>query len=372
MADPANRKRGRGASFALFFIGSLVISGVAQASEVTPFGRFELQMISEPEPIKATLSGWGDQFDGGERQWAVGRIEAGVRSKNGFELSLFSRMLADLRMNEEAVQFYGKISRKESLEAGREVPVRVRINGFVGHGVRFGYLHEAGNWSVTGGFSLFSTSRLMAGGLSGQFTALSDSDYDFNAEVDYLYYRDVIFKRPRVEPADGLGWSLDLAGTWRMSESLRVEGSVEDVLAAVHWQDAPFTRAQANTAQKTFDENGFAVFRPLISGIEGYRSSYRQDLEPRYKTELSWQESQLSVLLRGQYQFGYGYAGLGVGYALADASAVTAVYWPKTESLGLELRLADWRFGLGADNLRWSDVRAVSISIGYGVHRPAY
>ena len=372
MLNPVIRERGRGASLALFFTGSSIVGGSAFADDFTPFGQFEMQMVSEPEPIKATLSDWGDHFDGGERQWAVGRLEAGVRSANGFELSLFSRVLADLRMNEEAVRFYGKISRKESLETGREVPVRVRVNGFVGHGVRFGYLHEAENWSLTGGVSLFSTSRLMAGGLSGQFTALSDSDYDFNAEVDYLYYRDVIFKRPNVEPAKGLGWSLDLAGTWQMSESLRVEGSVEDVLAAVHWQDAPFTRAQANTAQKTFDENGFAVFRPLISGTEGYRNSYRQDLEPRYKTELSWQENQLSVLLRGQYQFGYGFAGLGVRYALADVSAVTAVYWPKTESLGLELRVSDWRFGVGADKLRWAGARAVSFSVSYGVNRSPF
>lgn len=367
MRAPDNRKRRRGFGPAFFFCGMLMSSACA-ASDYQLFGRVDAQIVSEPEPIKATLADWGNGFDSGERQWAVSQLEAGVRWPSGLELSLFSRMMADLRMNREAVAFYGKISRKEPLEPGQVVPVDVRVNGYTGNGARLGFRHRQDTWSLTGGVSLFSAGHLMSGGLNGQFIALDDSDYDFNANVDYVYYRDVIFKRPNVDEARGLGWSLDLAGTWQPEDRVTVALGAEDLFAGIRWQDVPFTRATANTEQKTYDDSGFAVFKPLISGTEGYLNSYTQELDARYKASVELREQSLSLLVRGQYQFGYALAGLGLGYR-TDSVEYRGVYWPGTDSLGLELSTGTWRLALAADHLDWPDTRAVALSVSYGRSR---
>ena len=140
MTNPGNRNKRWGFGPAFFF-GLITVSPQVLASYEV-FGGFATTLVSEPESVKATLDDWGSEFTGGERQWALARLEAGVRMDSGFEVSVFSRALADIRMNEEAVAFYGKISRKEDLEAGQSVPVQVAVNGFTGHGFRLGYLHQ--------------------------------------------------------------------------------------------------------------------------------------------------------------------------------------------------------------------------------------
>lgn len=364
MKKPGNRTKRWGFGPAFFF-GLISISAPAYAG-YDVFVGFHTTLISEPEPVKTTLDDWGSEFSRGERQWALARLEAGVRMDSGLEVSVFSRALADIRMNEDAVAFYGKISRKENLEAGESVPVKVAVNGFTGHGFRLGYQHQDAQWTVGVGASLFRAGHLMAGDLSGQFTALDDSDYNFDAEVDYVYYRDVIFKRPDVNEAAGLGFGLDLALAYRVDEHWSWSVSVEDLFARIRWQDAPFTVASASTDQKSFDEDGYAVFAPLLSGREGYHDSVIQDLDARYYGAVKYQHNAWSAEVRGQYQFGYGYAGVGGGYQFANGVAVTGLFWPEYDQFGVEAQSGNWRGTLLLDQFDWDEVQAISVGIAYG------
>ena len=364
MTNPGNRNKRWGFGPAFFF-GLITVSPQVLASYEV-FGGFATTLVSEPESVKATLDDWGSEFTNGERQWALARLEAGVRMDSGFEVSVFSRALADIRMNEEAVAFYGKISRKEDLEAGQSVPVQVAVNGFTGHGFRLGYLHQDDQWTVGLGASLFRTGHLMTGDLSGQFTAVNDSDYNFDAKVDYAYYRDVIFKRPDVDEAAGLGFSLDVAMAYKVNENWSWSLRAEDLLARIRWQDAPFTVASASTDQKSYDENGYAVFAPLLSGREGYRDSFMQDLDARYYGAVKYQHNAWSAELRGQYQFGYGYAGVGGGYRFANGFAVTGLFWPEYDQFGIEAKSGNWRGTLVLDQFDWNEVQAMSVGIAYG------
>lgn len=362
MHVPGNRKKRWGFGPAFFFIISGISPTLAPAYEM--FGRFESQFVSEPEPINTTLEDWGKEFDSGRRQWAVAHVEVGVR-RSGVEVSLLSRALADLRMNNDAVRFYGKIKRKEPLPEGERVPVSVRVNGFAGTGLRLGYLHRDNNWYLRGGMSLFRTRYLMSGGLDGSFTALAENDYGFEAEVDYVYYRDVIFDRPDVEKSQGLGWSFDLATAWQMTERWSVEVQAEDLFAGIRWEDAPFTEAQANTDNKSYDEDGYAVFSPTISGREGYLDTFRQTLDPRFRAGVNYQIGSWSAHLRSQYQFGYGIVGMGVGHRFLSGVAVQGLIWPGLNALGVTLDYGLLSVSVSADDLEWQNMRAASLAVSY-------
>jgi hypothetical protein len=364
MSSPGNRIKRWGLGPAFFF-GLFVFSpGVWGSYEI--FGRTTVSAVSEPEPVKTTLDDWGSEFEDGERQWALGLVEIGFRIDSGVEVSVFSRALADLRMNRAAVAFYGRIARKESLQAGETVPVSIEANGFSGHGLRLGYLHETGGWTLGGGLSLFRTDHLLAGTLEGLFTAISDTDYDFNAQVDYQYFRDPIFERPDIRKADGLGWGLDFALDWQPGDQWRITARVEDLLARIRWEDAPYTEAVASTDQKSFDENGYAEFAPLLSGREGYRDTFMQDLDARYYGAVEYRLKSWLLSAYGQYQFGYGYAGFGVGYRFDDRFTLEARYWPEHEITGVSVRKGQWALDVSLDQLRWRDVQALSLGLSYG------
>ncbi|HBX41943.1 MAG TPA: hypothetical protein DEG64_17015, partial [Marinobacter adhaerens] len=92
MKIPGNRKERWGFGPAFFFVIASVNANTALAVEM--FGRFETQVVSEPEPIKTTLSDWGSEFDSGSRQWAISHAEVGFRER-GIEVSVLNRALAD-------------------------------------------------------------------------------------------------------------------------------------------------------------------------------------------------------------------------------------------------------------------------------------
>jgi hypothetical protein len=362
MTQPGNREKRWGLGPAFFLVIASTTVSPAIAGEL--FGRFETQLVSEPEPIKTTLSDWGSEFDSGRRQWAISHVEAGFRD-GGVEVSVFSRALADLRMNPEAVRFYGQISRKEPLKLGERVPVALRVNGFSGSGVRSGYRFSSDLWELSGGISVFKTRHLMNGSLNGEFQALSETDYDFSAEVDYRYFRDAIFDRPDINEASGIGWAFDAAASWQATEKLGLSFRIEDLFSRIRWEDAPFTTARANTDNKSFDEDGYASFAPTISGREGYKDTFYQDLDPRFYGAAQWQEGSWLVLLRGQYQFGYGFYGAGFGRSLQNGAEVTASYWPELESVQLELGYEKWGAVLSANRVQWSDVRSINLGLTY-------
>ena len=65
-------KGGRSFGSALCIVTAMTSPLCVQGAEV--FARFESQTISEPEPIKTTISDWGSEFTGGERQWSVNHL----------------------------------------------------------------------------------------------------------------------------------------------------------------------------------------------------------------------------------------------------------------------------------------------------------
>lgn len=158
----------------------------------------------------------------------------------------------------------------------------------------------------------------------------------------------------------------DLAFSWQPDDQWKVSARVEDLLARIRWQDAPYTEAVASTDQKSFDENGYAEFAPLLSGREGYRSSFMQDLDARYYGSVEYRRNDWLVSARGQYQFGYGYFGLGVGRRFDNDVNVTGLWWPEYEQFGIEASRGKWAGYVVVDQIKWEKVQALTMGISYG------
>src|SRR5690606_24100521 len=97
----------------------------------------------------------------------------------------------------------------------------------------------------------------------------------------------------------------DLAGAWQIARHWHISGAVEDLFARVDWEDAPYTQARGHTNRKTYDEQGYAVFQPLISGREGFHPRYTQKLKPRSRARLQYQNANWTAALHARHQFDY-------------------------------------------------------------------
>lgn len=334
-------------------------------AEVDLFSRTQTQLVSELESLDSTIDDWGSELQRGERQWAVSRFELGARY-SGVELSVQRRALADLRFNADAAEFYSRVEAEVALTPGETVPARITINGFSAKGLRLGYRYSAANWTLGAGMTWLKTTHLMSGELQGQFTAVAVDEYSVEADVDYFYYRDIIFKRPNINTSEGEGKAFDVTLAWQLSERWQLDMEAEDLFTEIHWTDAPYTTATARSDRKSYDEDGYAFFNPLFSGRQGYRDTFVQQIDPRYKLGARYTRGAWSAQLKGQHQFGYGFAGIGAGYQFSSGSVVKALVWPELDSVEVELKYGQWSAGLMLDHISWPKMHALSLNLSYG------
>ncbi|MCW8196761.1 TonB-dependent receptor [Proteobacteria bacterium 005FR1] len=330
------------------------------------FGRFEADLLSEPEALDRSFQDWGTGFEEGERQWALAVAELGLRYR-GFEISFQQRAHLDLRINEEAAELYGRIARKEALVPGEVVPMDIQVETFTAEGLRIGYRTGNLDWSINGGVTYLDAKQLISGDIQGDITATGARDYDLNLEVDYSYYEDAIFDRPLQTEPEGQGWAVDLGGSWRIDEHWQVSASVEDLFARIYWEDAPFTRARGHTDRKTYDEDGYAVFQPLISGREGFRSRYVQEPGARYRARIQYRQGSWTAAMHGRRQFGYSLGGFGLGFLTAGGQSLDLIYWPQLESTALQYGIGRVQAQLSIDTGDWEEARSVALSLRYGL-----
>lgn len=356
MTKPENRKKGWGFGPAFFFIAAIMTTSSAASYEL--FGRTENQFLSEPEPIRASLNDWGSEFSRGERQWAISHFELGVRYQ-GIEVSVQQRGLVDLRMNAELAEYWGRIDAGLPLDEGAQIPAQLSVDGFSARALRLGYLFTWDRGALTVGAAVLDAKHLVAGDLAGDIQVTNSSDYVFSAQVDYSYYRDVLFNRPIANEPVGMGWAGDLRAHWQLDESWLFSLKVDDIFARIRWEDAPYTIARGDSDIKPGDGSS------LGSGIEGYRD-VSQRLDPRYQIATVLSEGPWSAHLQGQYQFGYGFVGFGAGYRYASGLALKGLYWPKYKTIGVEAEYKGWRAALAADQLEWRKVQSLSFSLSYG------
>lgn len=362
MTKPGNWLKGWGLGLTLFFC---LVSNQHLLAQEQIFGSFKINLVSEVEPLKTTYYDWGSDFKEGQRQWGTAYTDLGIRFTNNIEFSIFKRVLVDLRLNEESVALYGKIARKETLTPNQQVPVNININGFTGEGIRVGYRYQQPSWQVSLGISTLTTSHLMNGELNGTLKAIDSSSYSLNAEVDYVYYRDPIFRRPNIKEASGHSWVGDIKLSWQPIKQLQLDFTAEDLFTKIKWSKAPYTRAKASTDQKSYTDEGYLKLAPLFTGREGYKKTFYQEIDPRFYASATYNWASWSATLRGQYQFDYGFVGAGIGYNFAPTTKLTSLYWPKHNLLGLELEQGKWKANFAMSHLEFHKVHNLSLGFSY-------
>ncbi len=331
MAGISLKKKRWGFGPAFFLL--LQTPSVEAADDWNVIGQTRVQVISEPEPVRDMLKNWGDGFDRGKRQWLTARAEIGARYSTGLEVTLFSRALADLRINPEAAEFYGSVKKEEELVPGQRVPVAVSAEGFVGHGLRIGYSREGGSWEINVGASLFKASYLLSGDVWGEMAAVTPEEFTFEANVDYAYYKDLLFGRGNTDEPNGIGWSGDLAAEWEPAQWVRMKVRIEDLFANIRWSEVPTTKTIGPVSLDKRIQKGKKPSAGAWSESEYYR--YDQEFDPRFNASITLSRNVWSASIYGKHQFGYGYAGFGVGHQFVNGMHLSSVYWPKYDELGL-------------------------------------
>ncbi len=338
----------------------------ANSNEFSPYFSVDSFSYSETVSISDTLNNWkGDSFDKGKRQWTWNWVEAGIQY-NHWSIGFLYRVDYDLRFTEDLSELYWLTENKENLPTGRNFDIVLSANAFKARGYRFAYRNTvANNVSFSVGLSYLSAYYMIEGDIWGDATALAENDYEFNLDLDYQYTKDTLFDR-EVEKPTGEGYALDASVTFSLTPKDHLQIQVSDLYGVISWKDTPFTIGASTSDRKHFDENGYAVIEPLISGREGIFKTFRQRLEPRwflgYRHNLN---ERVGVQLKARQQYGHALYAVGTTFSKQGTWAVD--YWIENELVELSWARGSLKTSIGLDNVRKDQAKQFWLSFAYKV-----
>ena len=338
-----------------------IISSPVMADFYTEINLFA---YSGPVSIHSAINDWVGDYNGGDNALTHNHAEVGV-SRGDWKFGLVRRYDYEIEVDDATAEFVHRVKNKKALQFGKVYPLnfKVRHTSSDGFRVRYRFINNQ-ELSLTAGLSLLRGLWLTEGQVSGQAIANSDKDYTFSFDVDYYYSEDQLFER-KVDAPSGYGFSTDLAIKYRPQESILLTVDVVDLLGLIYWLDTPRTVAQANSDTKTFGEDGYVVYQPLVSGRET-----NEDYGQRLATTISFlsvvEINRLQMLaklyktrLEGLYEWGFGYTAGGV--------ASRIYYAPQNYALRLEFAATSWQFSLIADTLNRREASVFAFKLAFEI-----
>mgnify|MGYP001822236785 CR=1 FL=1 len=288
----AGRLKGR--IFRPFFRVLLVflpVTGLCGENEKLTI-EFESVSYSEATSLYSLAGNWNDKVGSGDDALSFTRLSFGIES-GPISLQYIQRADTVYEFANDTARFIYQIENRQDLIPGETYELEIQPKRQASHGIRMGYttqLHEDVGVSVF--FSLLSPSNVLDGEVKGSAVAVAANDYDFDFDSSLVYRDDPLYDRDGTR-LTGDGYAVDLFIRYAINERWHMNLDLIDLAGELSISDAPFTVASATSDVKTFDEDGYVVYNPVITGLEGNRDfTYEFDTQAHLA---------LSYLLSNEY-----------------------------------------------------------------------
>ncbi len=348
----------------LALLSSLPLATLCLPTSGAPLGnylRVDTFIYSEAITIKALGDNWRAPLHGGEVAMATGRMEAGV-SWGQWQLGAIRREDYFYRFDADTARLIHASKNKIPLTPGDEYNIALATNSQQSYGMKLGYrlaLHTGLNGTLA--VSLLRGTEMMDGGLQGSARVIDDKDYDIAFDVDYRYSEDALFDRQTARP-DGAGYAIDLALSWQATPQWRLDFTGLDLLARITWYNAPFTRASGNSDNKEYDDNGYVVYKPAISGLESNRDA-TQTLPRKLFLNSHYQLTRQLALLAEYSDYDIQrFFSAGLAFHLND-SQIALLYDVANQAYSARLNTPHLQFKLSSDASEINRARLVALSL---------
>jgi hypothetical protein len=344
------------------FVLLLLLSPPVTLAGAQSFLTFRSFSYVEPVAIQDALHNNTEHFDGGETALTHNWAEIGA-TYNNFGVGAVGRFDYELTFSKDTAEFYYLTNNKKPLPQGREFNLDLEAKHIQSTGVRFSYDYAlTPNADINVGVSYLNGVRLTDGSIHGSALVLAQNDYDFQFDVDYFYSKDSLFDR-NVGPPDGKGYSIDLSMDWDITQNLGANLQIVDLFGRIYWNNAPYTTAVASSSVKEYDQDGYVVYNPVLSGFEGNRD-FTQKLDPQINALVRYHWTYRLAALAQVYSFkAEDFYQLGMRYAFSDNSHVSALYMLETGAISLGYKMKYFDILLTSDSLDTNKAHTFGLTI---------
>ncbi|MCG6937895.1 MAG: hypothetical protein LJE83_06935 [Gammaproteobacteria bacterium] len=337
---------------------------VVNADDFAGYVSLESFSYSEPMAVKAVVNDkWDATLHPGEVAFSTDRIEFGVAWQQ-WSLGVLRRYDYYYEFTPDTAYLKYSVENHQDLISGQQLDIYLSANMLIANGLSLGFTQTVHNASFAIKASYLRAKDLTSGWLAGNATVVADNDYDLNFDVDYYYSEDRLFDREVAAP-DGNGFTLDFNIDWHL-QNWDFNLDVKDLLARIYWKDAPRTIAVGNTDTKNYDENGFLIFDPAISGIET-NQDYTQTLPRKihFSTARHWDD--YSMLFEFQdFEIKQFYS-IGAGFDKNDNEHINVFYNITAQALKFDYRNQWLTFSVTSDQLQIDEARTFGLELAVAV-----
>lgn len=319
---------------------------------------------SEPVTIQGALHNWSGEFNGGEVAITHNWLETGVAYKQ-WKLGILKRFDYELEFSPDTADFIYRIENKQALEVGKVYHLDLKARHTYSEGVRLSHAFQTiNNLEITLGLAYLRGLQMMEGAIQGTATALSENDYDFEFDVDYFYSKDSLLDRA-VQAPTGDGYSMDLHLVWKPTTDFMGSLIVKDLIGRIYWDNAPRTTATASSNVKEYDENGYVIYKPALSGTEG-NENFTQTL-PRKSTLLASYRflPKISMLGRVYHTKAATFKQLGAEYTYDELTQLQLLYMFDAEAITFGFKKGELYFAVTSDSTEYNNAHTFGVSFSY-------
>jgi len=197
------------------------------------------------------------------------------------------RKEAVIETSSDTMLLVNQASNDLDLTLGKQYNLGLEIEGFEVHGVMFANsisVYEKNGWNIRlgGAVELLYGTETQHGNVSGDASAVNESDYDFTLHSRYLYTENYLYELD-VDRVTSYGYTTHISLFSRYNDfSLSV--IVNDISGKLYWKNLPYSDVNMASGNKSYDENGYVKYAPVISGIER-TTKFTQTLMKKWRIE---------------------------------------------------------------------------------------
>lgn len=342
----------------------LLTTTFCQANENGVYLRVQTLFFSEPVAIKALNNDWNAPLESGNAILSYDKAEFGVSWKN-WELGIQRRYDYFYHFTTNTADLFHADKNQTPLTSGQSYKLSLSSHSFQAKGLRIAHKKMlSSTLSMNVALTYLQGIDFTDGTVAGQATAIADKDYDYTLDVDYAYSEDTLFDRQNAEPS-GEGYTLDLGLAWNPNADWHFDLDAFDLISAIHWDNAPFTLAEGTTDTKTFDENNYVIYNPVVSGLEDNRDFKQRPLrkvffDGRYRYDLNF-----SLIAQYDYFEIQDFFSAGARYTVGYHSHIEVLYNPIYDASTVRFISPYFRFELSSDSADLEQARLFALSFSF-------
>lgn len=321
---------------------------------------FDSLSYSEATSIHSIGGRWQDNVGSGDTAFTLDRLYLGY-NYGPFSIQYVLRYDYYYDYANDTAQLIYLTKNQLPLRPGERYELYIGSDKTSSKGFRYGYsdwLRD--DFKISAFLSLLELTELEQGELQGSAAVVNSNDYDFSFYSDVAYEDDPLYDRDS-EQVSGYGYSFDLMAYYQVNQDWDINLEVFDLLSRMKVEDAPFTTATATSNVKNFDENGYVVFDPVVTGFEGNKS-YSFEFNTQTHLAIGYRLFDDDRIVVQHHEFdSVNFQELSYVQRFGD-KALSWSLIPELNVLGVSLQTPFFQFTLKTDDLDYEEMKYLHLS----------